>query len=133
AVDNSCCTLGPTGTIGNSVATPAAGFILRMVYLSTLALPDTTHAIVPEQSAPAGIHVYPNPAHGILYVDTPPEDRKPWLVQLYTTTGQLITTQAAYENHFPLNIQGVQPGLYLLRLTNAAGLTAPTQKILICN
>ena len=131
AVDNSCCTLGPTGTIGNSVATPAAGFILRMVYLTTLALPDTAHAIVPAQAPPNGIRVYPNPAHGILYVDTPPQDRKPWLVQLYTTTGQLITTQAAYEDHFPLNIQNVQPGIYLLRLTNGAGVTASTQKILV--
>jgi aldose sugar dehydrogenase len=131
AVDNSCCTLGPTGTIGNSVATPAAGFILRMVYLTTLALPDTTHAIVPAQSQTAGIHVYPNPAHGVFYIDTPPEDRKPWLIQLYTTTGQLITTQASYEDHFPVNVQGVPPGIYLLRLTNGAGIAAPTQKIFI--
>ena len=131
AVDNSCCTLGPTGTIGNSVATPAAGFILRMVYLSTLALPDTTKTIIPAEAQPSGIHVYPNPAHGQFYVDTPPQDRKPWLVQLYTTTGQLITTQAAYEDHFSMNVQGVQPGIYLLRLTNGSGLAAPTTKVFI--
>ena len=131
AVDNSCCTLGPTGTIGNSVATPAAGFILRMVYMSVLALPDTTHAIVPAPTATTAIRVYPNPAHGTLYIDTPPKNRKPWLVQLYTVTGQVVTTQADYEDHFALNIQNCKPGMYLLHLVDADGITMPTQKIFI--
>ncbi|HEV2482749.1 MAG TPA: PQQ-dependent sugar dehydrogenase [Puia sp.] len=129
AVDNSCCTLGPTGTIGNSVATPAAGFILRMVYLTTLAL-DTTHTIVPDQPQPTGIRVYPNPAQGTLYVDTPPEDRKPWLVQLYTTTGQLIKTAASYQDHFTLDIQNIHTGIYILRLTNGTGMSM-TSRVLI--
>lgn len=126
AVDNSCCTLGPTGVLGNSVATPAAGFILRMVYMpDPLALPDTAKAIHREPQA-TKLHVYPNPAHGMLYVDAPPGPRKPWIVKLYTTTGQLLRTQLAYQDHFSVNVQGLASGIYLLRIINDEGATETT-------
>jgi hypothetical protein len=131
AVDNSCCTLGPTGTLGNSVATPAKGFILRMVYLTTLALPDTTRSIVPKQPETKSIHVYPNPAHGTLYVDLPPQARKPFLVQLYSTTGQLVKAEIDYEDHLPLSIGNIPPGIYLLHLIDGDGMAAPSQKVFI--
>jgi PQQ-dependent dehydrogenase (s-GDH family) len=132
AVDNSCCTLGPTGTIGNSVASPAPGFILRMVYLSTLALADSAHPVVPPaHPIDSTIRVYPNPAHGLFYVDAPPMERQPWLVQLYTVTGELVVTQASYADHFAVPVQGLPTGIYLLRLTNGAGTVAATQKIFV--
>ncbi len=71
AVDNSCCTLGPTGSIGNNIASPATGFILRMAFLTTLSLPDSTTKGPPDQQT-SHIRIYPNPAHGLLYIDTPP-------------------------------------------------------------
>lgn len=130
AVDNSCCTLGPTGTIGNSVASPAQGFILRMVYLQPLSLADSSHKFIPPvHPQDSSIRVYPNPAHGILYVDTPPPDRKPWQAQLYTTTGQLLATQTAYQDHFAINTQNIHTGIYILRISNGIAMT--TEKVLI--
>ena len=88
SVDNSCCTLGPTGTIGNSVPSPAQGFILRLVYLTPLAL-DSVYKTPPQpttaQQPPALI--YPNPAHGQMNVTCAPGQRKPLLMQLYSISG----------------------------------------------
>jgi len=132
AVDNSCCTLGPTGTIGNSVASPAQGFILRMIYLQPLSLADSSHKIIPPaHPQDSSIRVYPNPAHGMLYIDAPQYYRKPWLAQLYTTTGQLLLTQQAYADHFTIDTHALEPGLYLLHLSNGAGMSMVTKKVLI--
>ena len=133
AVDNSCCTLGPTGTIGNSVASPATGFILRMVYLTTLALPDSVYKTPPQSPAvpvPAAT-VHPNPAHGMLYVSGGSGQRMPWRAQLMTITGQLVLDQQAYDEDFSMNIGGCQPGVYVLRLFNGGGVQVLVQKVLV--
>jgi aldose sugar dehydrogenase len=133
AVDNSCCTLGPTGTIGNSVASPATGFILRMVYLTTLTLPDSVYKTPPQPPAipvPAAT-VHPNPAHGMLYVTGGGGQRMPWRAQLMTITGQMVLDQQAYDEDFSMNIGGCQPGVYVLRLFNGAGVQVLVQKVLV--
>ncbi len=133
AVDNSCCTLGATGTIGNSVASPDLGFILRMVYLTTLALPDTVPGTPGKSGAvtTAAARIYPNPAHDMLYVDGVPGGRKPWLAQLFTIDGQPVVAQQTYDDHFSMNIHSCQPGVYILRLFNGAAVPVLTQKVLI--
>jgi PQQ-dependent dehydrogenase (s-GDH family) len=131
AVDNSCCTLGASGTIGNSVASPDLGFILRLVYISTLSL-DTMYKTPPPQVVvPAPATVYPNPAHGVLYVEGTDGERKPWMARLYSITGQLVLSQQAYEDNFMINIGGIQPGVYVLHLSNGAAMPVLTKKILI--
>lgn len=130
AVDNSCCTLGASGTIGNSAASPNLGFILRMVYLKTLTFGDTTRQAPPPSPA-AGTKVYPNPAHGVLHIDAPQGQWKPWKAQLYTATGQLVAAKETGEDQFSLDIHGLQPGVYILRLLSNAGVTALTTKVLI--
>ncbi|HEY4335218.1 MAG TPA: PQQ-dependent sugar dehydrogenase [Puia sp.] len=129
AVDNSCCTLGASGTIGNSVASPNLGFILRMVYLTTLSLQDTIHKIPPKTTRPA--RVYPNPAHETLYIDAPADGRKPWITRLYSITGQLLHSETTGSNHITLDIRGLQPGIYMLRLISATGEIALVNKVLI--
>jgi hypothetical protein len=132
SVDNSCCTLGPTGTIGNSVASPAQGFILRMVYLQPLAL-DSVYKTPPQQPAaqqPPAV-IYPNPAHGFLNVAVAEGQRKPLLIQLYSIDGNLVQAQQSWEDQSTLNIQSCQPGVYVLRLTNGAAVPVLTQKVLI--
>ena len=132
AVDNSCCTLGPTGTIGNSVASPATGFILRMVYLTTLALADSGYKTPPPPAVPVpAATVHPNPAHGMLYVTGGGGQRMPWRAQLMTITGQMVLDQQAYDEGFSMNIGGCQPGVYVLRLFNGAAVQVLVQKVLV--
>ena len=133
AVDNSCCTLGPTGTIGNSVASPATGFILRMVYLTTLALPDSGYKtpLQPPAAPVPAVTVHPNPAHGMLYVTGGGGQRMPWRAQLMTITGQMVLDQQTYDEDFSMNIAGCQPGVYVLRLFNGAAVQVLVQKVLV--
>ena len=142
AVDNSCCTLGTSGTIGNSVASPDLGFILRMVYLTPLALPGhgkggpgsgavngSTSDGAEGNGAPA--RAYPNPAHGSIRIEGRAGDRKPWLASLYTVSGQLVMTRGSYEDNFMLDLGGVQPGVYILRLFSGIGVPVLIQKVLV--
>jgi PQQ-dependent dehydrogenase (s-GDH family) len=129
AVDNSCCTLGSSGTIGNSVASPNLGFILRMVYLSPLPLHDNSQKR-PPTPAPS-LKIYPNPAHDQLYIDAPAGARKPWTAQLYTVTGQWVATKLSTQDQFTMEVGGLQPGVYMLRLASATGEIALINKILI--
>jgi PQQ-dependent dehydrogenase (s-GDH family) len=129
AVDNSCCTLGTSGILGNSVASPNLGFILRMVYLTTLPL-DTTRKATPVVTAPAA-RIYPNPAHGLLYIDAPTGELTPWTAQLYSVTGQALLMESTGAQQFTLDIHGLKPGVYILRLTSAANATSLINKVLI--
>lgn len=129
AVDNSCCTLGSSGTIGNSVGSPNLGFILRMVYLTTLPLHDTALKTPPRTAWSA--RVYPNPAHDLLYIDAPAGEQKPWIAQLYSAAGQPLRTRTATTDQFTLDLHGLPPGVYILRLTNATGVTSLINKVLI--
>ena len=132
AVDNSCCTLGPTGTIGNSVASPAKGFILRMTYVTTLSLSDTARrAKGPPLLDVSTVRVFPNPAHGMLRISGPPGVRKPWRAQLFSMMGQMVASQESYDDGFSLDIGGVAAGVYVLRLYDGAGSAAVTKKVLV--
>jgi PQQ-dependent dehydrogenase (s-GDH family) len=132
SVDNSCCTLGPTGAMGNSVASPDRGFILRMIYLTPLAL-DSVYKTPPQQATakqPPAV-IYPNPAHGFLNVAAAQGQRKPFLIQLYNIEGNLVQSKQSWEDQSTLNIQACQPGVYVLRLTNGAAVPVLTQKVLV--
>jgi quinoprotein glucose dehydrogenase len=130
AVDNSCCTLGPSGVIGNSVATPAPGFILRLVYLNTLALPDSLPGI-PQPPAVPVCKIYPNPAHQTLYIQGRPGEQLPWLVTVYDMLGRPVLQRESTQNNFSLDIQHLSPGIYACRMWNGYGAPVLTEKILI--
>ncbi|HXB94642.1 MAG TPA: PQQ-dependent sugar dehydrogenase, partial [Puia sp.] len=131
AVDNSCCTLGPTGTIGKSVASPATGFILRMTYITTLALSDTVARRTAGPVDAGKVRVYPNPAHGVLHVSMPGGGRKPWVAQLYAMTGELVVARMSYDDTFTMDIGGVGAGVYVLRLADGTGSPVVTKKVLV--
>jgi PQQ-dependent dehydrogenase (s-GDH family) len=130
AVDNSCCTLGPHSVIGSSVASPDLGFILRMVFLQVLAL-DTTTRKEPPPEPVATCTVYPNPAIGTLHVQSRPDVQKPLSATLYTITGTAVSEIQSQENQFSMDIRGLAPGMYILRLTNGSAVPLLTQKVLI--
>jgi len=130
AVDNSCCTLGASGTIGNSVASPNLGFILRMVYLTTLALPDTLRKAPPPRTSRLP-RVYPNPAHEELFIEAPADGLKPFTVQLFSVAGQLLRSQTSGTGAITMDIRGIQPGVYILRLVSATESVALINKVLI--
>jgi PQQ-dependent dehydrogenase (s-GDH family) len=133
AVDNSCCTLGASGTIGNSVASPDLGFILRMVSLTTLALPDSAGK-TPSNPVSPGVpscKIAPNPAHSTLYIEGTPGGRKPWVALLYDITGKLLLQKETSEDQFTLDIRGLRPGIYIFRLWSGDEIPLLTAKVLV--
>src|SRR5260221_3868697 len=132
AVDNSCCTLGTSSTLGNSVPTPSQGFILRMVYVTPLVLPGTpAPGTSPTSETTLSARIYPNPAHESIQVEGRAGERKPWLVKLYTVTGQPVTSREPYEDKFTLDIKGLPPAIYILRLFSGTETPVLTQKVLV--
>lgn len=133
AVDNSCCSIDSAGTLGSSVASPSfKGYILRMIYLTTLNLPEGGGSAVPLPPRTPGVFkVYPNPAHKTLHVEGPSHERKPWMVTLYDLTGKPMLRQQTSEDHFTLDIHNLSPGVYVLRLFNNYGVPLFIGKVLV--
>lgn len=125
AVDNSCCTLGASGVIGNSSPSPALGMILRMVYLTPLALQEEAKAKGKEHLT----KIYPNPAHGVLNVETRAHIPGPLRAQLCTIVGQPLLTAESDNDKFSLNINNIRPGIYVLRLLSGQGELMSIEKV----
>jgi hypothetical protein len=137
AVDNSCCTLGASGTIGHSVASPNLGFILRMVYLTPQAWKGeaarrATGGDGADSTDSGGlrVRVYPNPAFDVLHIQTP-EGRGPWMAQVFTATGVPVVREVSGQGRIQLDVHALRPGVYMLRLASASGATRLITKVLI--
>ncbi len=73
----------------------------------------TARAVV--QSLPEGdIRLYPNPAHGVVHIQTA-KDIKPLRIALYDLTGKQLLNKA-FPADGKLSLQGLKPGIYLLRI-----------------
>jgi PQQ-dependent dehydrogenase (s-GDH family) len=131
AVDNSCCTIGPNSIIGNSVASPDLGFILRLVYISTLPLDSASHKQPISEETLIRYQVYPNPATETINIQSPPGIREPLFAQLYDITGSLVAEKRNSDGHFSIDVRGLVPGIYILHLNNGYGMPVLTEKILI--
>ncbi|HZE85775.1 MAG TPA: PQQ-dependent sugar dehydrogenase [Puia sp.] len=130
SVDNSCCAIDSAGNFGTAANPEFKGFILRMVYLTTLALHDTVPAIHGE-NAQDQYKVWPNPATRTIYIKGKTGARLPLFAQLYDITGKPVMEKTAPGDDFSLDVQGLVPGIYILRISNGYGIAQATEKITI--
>ena len=128
AVDNSCCTLGTSGTIGNSAASPDLGFILRMVYVTTLTCRLTPNPLPPPSRRRGST---PIRLTGPSASKAGPATESPGWQAFIRVAGQLVVTRASYEDNFTLDLGAVQPGVYILRLFSGIGAPVLIQKVLV--
>jgi subtilisin family serine protease len=77
----------------------------------------------------AGFNVYPNPTAGLLRVDVP-AGFGPTEVRVLNALGQTVLRQVASTNSVNLNLTGVAPGLYTLRVQGQTGALVRTVEIL---
>ena len=101
-----------------------------MVYLTTLALHDAAGTIHAANSSPY-YDVFPNPATNIVHVRGKTGARKPLLAQLYDITGKPVLEKNATDDDFFLDVHGLVPGIYILRLSDGYGIFHVTEKITI--
>lgn len=130
AVDSSGSTSGPTGGFsGANTPTPNAGRILRVVYLSSLALRE----YIPARPVynRTFVKVYPNPASKILYVQSKRGMHKPLRVELLDMSGKLMMQSTTSKDNFSISLDGLGKGMYILKLYNGFGVLITTEKIIV--
>ncbi len=130
AIDSSGATSGPTGGFnGANTNTANAGRILRVVYITTLAINN----YVPAQPVNnrTYVKVYPNPASKILYVQSKRGMHKPLRVELWDMTGKLSMQASTSKDNFSIGLDGLSKGMYVLKLYNGYGVLMTTEKVII--
>ncbi len=130
AIDSSGSTSGPTGGFsGGSVSTINPGYILRMVYLSTLPL-EAANPAAPVNDR-TNIRIYPNPATRFLYVECKRNTSKPLRVQIRNMEGYTMREQTSLQDDMTIPLDGIPRGPYLVQLYNGYGIVIRTEKILV--
>ena len=79
------------------------------------------------------IRIYPNPASDILNVTIAPENKERCYVDILDMTGRVVLAETLYENQelgqFSLN--GLNKGVYFVRIRNSHGITWKVTKLVI--
>jgi len=128
-IDSTGATSGPTGGFsGANTSTTAGGKILRVVYVSTLALKDYT------PSRPVAnrtmVRVYPNPTNRTLFVESKRGMSKPLRIQLYDQIGRLVFDESTPKDNFSLDISNFTNGMYIFKLYSGHDVLITTEKII---
>ncbi|MCP4313837.1 MAG: T9SS type A sorting domain-containing protein [Bacteroidetes bacterium] len=80
-----------------------------------------------EQTGPAQMRIYPNPANELIQIANASEINR---VTIINNTGQLVMEISNTDSHISLNIESLQSGVYLLRATSIKGSTISTSFII---
>ena len=78
----------------------------------------TTTELQPEPIANQ-FELFPNPASEIIHVVTPKSSAMPIFLQVYDAAGRLITTFACSEQKTSISVQGLEPGMYFIRVNHS--------------
>lgn len=128
--DSTGTTSGPSGTGTSTLSNP--GSILEFVYTgAVLALADDP-AAGPRPTRPYRVSVYPNPANRYVMVDLSEAAFTRFTsYTLYDISGRRLLTGISRQRSFRLALDGLDKGIYLLRLFDGNGLELKTTKVLV--
>jgi PQQ-dependent dehydrogenase (s-GDH family) len=112
--DNSGATSGPSSGFTTTLDNP--GTIMKFTYQGIL-LPITDNTIKPKKVHDL-VRIYPNPANDLITIQGKKELRKPLRLQVYNLAGILMKEEMSFKNEFQVNIAGLTPGVYMLKLFN---------------
>ncbi len=79
------------------------------------------------------ISIYPNPVRDILQIHGKRELRKPLLAQVYDINGRKLRETSSFRNDFSVNVSGLQPGTYMLKLYNGNNMEVQVVKFIKAN
>jgi PQQ-dependent dehydrogenase (s-GDH family) len=77
------------------------------------------------------VRIYPNPATGILNVESKKEMRKPLRAQLYNIMGKKVIEKISYVNNFAIDISTLPSGVYIFKLYNTYDVEMQIEKVVI--
>jgi hypothetical protein len=112
----------PAGSAGGRIAITTPSGTVTSTTALTIVLGTRTVATLPVQ-------LYPNPTHSTVYVNQPAGAATPLQAGLYNPLGQLVRTAVLPAAASALDVSGLAPGIYTLRLT--AGAAGATHRITV--
>lgn len=129
ACDASGQTSGPTGSFnGGGTPPPNAGAILEYSYAGMI-LPVVEPTVVQRPEPDKQIRIFPNPARTKVTITVGVGAAKPFIVQVYTATGQLIRQVRTTKTEIPFDISDLSPGVYILQVRNVYDRLLKTEKV----
>src|SRR5579862_3829004 len=130
AIDSSGSTSGPTGGFtGSTVNVTNPGFILRMIFIKTLALEPYTPVQNPVNNR-TSVLVFPNPVTKTLKILSASGSHKPLTAQLFDVSGRLMMVKVTSDDSFTMDVGNFPNGVYIFRLYNGYGANLDTEEIL---
>jgi glucose/arabinose dehydrogenase len=131
-IDSSGSTSGPTGGFsGATTATKDGGKVLMLTYKQLITLPINTNPLAQPPVVTNMVQIWPNPAHDIINIHAKKELQKPLLAQVCDANGLLLRQMKSYKDDFSVNITGLVPGMYVLKLFNGNEMEVQVQKIIV--
>ena len=107
------------------------GKILEYKYTGTLGVLSISPDSINLPSINTKVEVYPNPAKNILYVKSIKNQTSPLHYSIYDTNGKLVLKGNSDNNNFGINIQTLNPGLYVFKLYNAYFINICSTKVIV--
>lgn len=110
------------------VNTTGYHYVVSAVSIFNVISAYSNHAIVYPVSnktftgmSESGVLFYPNPANNQLYIEIPGNNE--FRVDIYSTEGKLILSDYIYQSKTTLDMENIQPGIYILSVETDKGRT----------
>lgn len=129
-IDSSGSTSGPTGgfSSGTVTATRDGGKVLMLTYKTLITLPINDNPLAHPPVVKDLVQIWPNPVHNVLNIKAKKNLRKPVLAQVCDVNGILLKQVTSHQDNFSLNLTGLRPGMYFLKLYNGYDMEVQIEK-----
>jgi hypothetical protein len=115
----------------SSQNTAYKGRILEYTYSGRLGVLDIKRDSITSPTLNTRIEVYPNPATNILNVKSLKNQTSPLHYSILDVNGKLVMKGTSNTNNFGINVQTLNPGVYIFKLYNAYFINICSEKIVI--
>ncbi len=129
-IDSSGSTSGPTGGFSSGTVTPTrdGGKVLMLTYKTLITLPINDNPLAHPPVVKDLVQIWPNPVHNVLNIKAKKNLRKPVLAQVCDINGILLKQVTSHQDNFSLNLTGLRPGMYFLKLYNGYDMEVQIEK-----
>jgi len=107
------------------------GKILEYKYTGTLGVLSISPDSINLPTINTKVEVYPNPAKNILFVKSIKTQTSPLHYSIYDANGKSVLNGNRDNNNFSINIQTLNPGLYVFKLYNAYFINICSTKVIV--
>ena len=107
------------------------GKILEYKYTGPLAVLSISPDSINLPTINTKVEVYPNPAKNILFVKSIKTQTSPLHYSIYDNNGKLVLNGNSDNNNFSINIQTLNPGVYVFKLYNAYFINICSTKVIV--